>query len=293
MERKAKMTTTKTVNEKDTAETASQNENSKQIVLQPNHNVNVYTQAQLDLIKSTVAKGATNDEFKLFIVVAKRTGLDPFSKQIHFVKRGSQGTIQTGIDGYRAIAERSGTLAGIDDAIYDDEKAQHPNKASVTVYRIINGLRVPFTASARWQEYCPKPPNDFMWKKMPYLMLAKCAEALALRKAFPNDLSGLYTNEEMGQSETQTMEIKQVNNVSEKHWDNKPETIQNPKPHQEPKLSELAEKIIATIEVCFSKEEIFKLGEEINKFKKEKGITAYEWEMIKPKYLNKLKEFTK
>lgn len=159
-----------------------------------------YSQAQIDLIKRTVAKGATNDELKLFLVIANRTGLDPFSRQIYFVKRkswqGEVGVTQTGIDGYRAIAERSGELAGMEDIVYDTEEAKHPNKATAKIYRIIKGVRVPFIATARWNEYIPKAPNDFMWHKMPYLMLGKVAEALALRKAFPNDLSGLYTEEE-------------------------------------------------------------------------------------------------
>lgn len=189
------------------------------------------TPEQVDLIKSTVAKGATNDELQLFLYTAQRTGLDPLTKQIHFVKRKSkkfnkdtkiweevdQMTIQTGIDGYRVIAERSGSLAGIDDATYDSEKETHPNKATVTVWKIVNGIRVSFTASARWTEYAQVFEKDEyvdnkktgkkitvtgpMWLKMPYLMLAKCAEALALRKAFPNDLSGIYTNEEMAQAD--------------------------------------------------------------------------------------------
>lgn len=158
-----------------------------------------WTEQQVALITNTVAKGATPDELKLFLYTASRTGLDPLTRQIHFVKRGGQMTVQTGIDGYRAIAERSGTLAGIDDAVFDSEDGPRPNKASVTVYRLINGERVPFTASARWSEYAVE--GGFMWKKMPYLMLAKCAEALALRKAFPNDLTGLYTNEEMQQAD--------------------------------------------------------------------------------------------
>lgn len=161
----------------------------------------VYTREQVELIKRTVAKGATDDELKLFIVIANKAGLDPFTKQVHFVKRkskfGEVGTVQTGIDGYLAIAERSKQLAGIEDAVYDTEADKHPNKATVTVYRIVKGARVPFTASARWKEYVPPAPMDFMWNKMPYLMLGKVALALALRKAFPNDLSGLYTNEEM------------------------------------------------------------------------------------------------
>lgn len=157
--------------------------------------------AQLNLLKRTYAKDASTDEFALFVGVAKRSGLDPFTKQVHFVKRGGQMTVQTGIDGYRAIAERTGTLAGIDDATYDSEENTLPKKATVTIYRRVGDERVPFTASARWSEYFPGEKMGFMWKKMPYLMLGKCAEALALRKAFPNDLSGLYTNEEMHQAD--------------------------------------------------------------------------------------------
>lgn len=159
-----------------------------------------FSKSQIELITNTVARGATPDELKLFLYTAQRVNLDPLTKQIHFVKRGGQMTIQTGIDGYRVIADRSGTLAGIDDAVFDTESEDHPNKASVTVYRIVNGERVSFTASARWAEYAPQGNQAFMWTKMPYLMLGKCAEALALRKAFPNDLSGIYTNEEMEQA---------------------------------------------------------------------------------------------
>lgn len=180
------------------------------------------TREQIELIKDTVAKGATDNELKLFLYTASRTGLDPLTKQIHFIKRRTynkytreyeeRGTIQTGIDGYRVVASRNG-LAGIDDAIFDSEDKEHPNKATVTVYRNVGGTRVPFTASARWTEYVQESDEyengrktgrkvaTAMWKKMPYLMLAKVAEALALRKAFPNDLTGIYTNEEMDQAE--------------------------------------------------------------------------------------------
>lgn len=171
------------------------------------------TPEQIDLVKRTVAKGATDDELKLFLYTASRTGLDPLTKQVHFIKRkvwnnrtksyDEVGTTQTGIDGYRVVAQRN-KLAGIDDAIYDSEDGIHPKKATVTVYKLIEGTRVAFTASARWSEYVASDRDGnpvAMWKKMPYLMLAKVAEALALRKAFPNDLSGLYTNEEMSQAD--------------------------------------------------------------------------------------------
>lgn len=177
------------------------------------------TREQVELIKATVARGATDDELKLFLYTASRTQLDPLTRQIHFIKRrvwnsraqtyDEVGTIQTGIDGYRVVASRNG-LAGIEDAVFDDETASHPNKATVTVYRMVDGQRVPFTASARWNEYVQtKREKDgtqtpiAMWAKMPYLMLAKVAEALALRKAFPNDLSGIYTNEEMTQADSE------------------------------------------------------------------------------------------
>lgn len=161
-----------------------------------------FTNEQIALIKRTVAKGATDDELKLFLIVANKAGLDPFSKQIHFVKRKNTktgeyiGAIQTGIDGQRAIAERTGEYAGSDDVIYDSE-AKTPTWAKSSVYRIVKGVRVPFTATARWNEFKPAAPNDFMWNKMPYHMLGKVAEAQALRKAFPNDLSGIYVEEEM------------------------------------------------------------------------------------------------
>lgn len=160
-----------------------------------------WTPEQITLIKNTVAKDATDDELKLFLYTAKRTGLDPLTKQIHFVKRAGSMTIQTGIDGYRAIAERTGQLAGIEDAKYELGDSGLPIKALVIVYRIVKGLRVPFEASARWNEYVPKGGQSFMWQKMPFLMLGKVAESLALRKAFPMNLSGLYTTEEMQQAE--------------------------------------------------------------------------------------------
>ena len=170
-----------------------------------------WTSEQVELIKRTIAVGATNDELQLFLYQAKRTGLDPLSRQIHFVKRQDKGTIQTAIDGYRLVADRTGKYAGSDDYLFDEglNQFQHihsgrkaPITATVTVWKIVQGERCPFTATARWEEYFPGEKQGFMWKKMPYLMIGKCAESLALRKAFPAELSGLYTNEEMMQADT-------------------------------------------------------------------------------------------
>lgn len=170
------------------------------------------TAEQIELIKTTICNGATDNELRLFLYTAKKSGLDPLMRQIHAVKRKSKDkngqwrdvmSIQTGIDGYRLIAARTGLHAGTDEAVIV-EKNGLPVSASVTVYKMIGGQRVPFTATARFDEYCQRQstgePTKF-WKTMPFHQLAKCAESLALRKAFPQELSGLYTNEEMDQAD--------------------------------------------------------------------------------------------
>jgi len=152
----------------------------------------------------------STDDLLYFLNVCKRTGLDPLAKQIYAVYRwdyrtgAEKMTIQTSIDGQRLIAQKTSQYGGQDDVKFtpEDESSQYPTKASVTVYRLNpkTGERMPITATARWSEYVQlnkenKPTN--MWEKMPYTMLGKCAEALALRKAFPNELSGLYSEEEL------------------------------------------------------------------------------------------------
>ena len=160
---------------------------------------NNITPAQVDLIKSQIAKGATDDELKLFLHVADKSGLDPLSRQIYFIKRSGKMTIQTGIDGFRAVADRTGQYVGSSDPVFEDN-GKIPAKATVTVNKVVGGVVGNFTATARWEEYYPGKSQGFMWDKMPHTMLGKCAEALALRKAFPAQLSGLYTGDEMDQA---------------------------------------------------------------------------------------------
>ena len=160
------------------------------------------TRDQLDLIKHTVAAGATDAELKLFLYDCERRGVHPLDRLIHFTKRGGRYTPVVGIDFLRTRAADTGEMAGSDDAVFDKDA----RTATVTVYRLTRGTRYAYTATARYDEYVPDAgPNlrgDTLWRKMPHVMLGKCAEALALRKAFPQQLAGLYVKEELEQART-------------------------------------------------------------------------------------------
>jgi phage recombination protein Bet len=167
-----------------------------------------WTPEQTQLISSTIAPGCSQDELRLFAYACQRTGLDPFSKQIYAIKRGGNGgkmTIQAGIDGLRSIAERTGQLDGSEtfwcgaDGEWRDVwlDSKPPAAAKTIIYR--RGASRPFVGVARFADY---NAGQGLWNKMGAAMIAKCSEALALRKAFPADLSGVYTTDEMEQSET-------------------------------------------------------------------------------------------
>lgn len=187
-----------------------------------------WTEGQVRILKEMLAPRLSEGELRMFKYVCEKSGLDPFMRQIHAVKRWDpkrrrdSTTFQTGIDGYRVIAERSGEYAGSDKPIFVYQKRKKGEKinerdlrfpqvnlqsATVTVYRLVQSQRVGYTATAYWDEYaqytCKGVLHDF-WRKMPRGQLAKCAEALALRKAFPADLSGIYTFEEMQQASNPT-----------------------------------------------------------------------------------------
>src|SRR5262245_53425723 len=161
------------------------------------------TQAEVALIKKTVAAGATDEELRLFLHDCRRQGVHPLDKLLHFSKRAGRYTPITSIDFMRMRAAETADHAGTDDPIYDQpEDSDKPIRwAKTTVHKLVQGQRCPFTATARWTEYYPGKGQGFLWDKMPRLMLGKCAEALALRKAFPKQLHGIYEHAEMMQAE--------------------------------------------------------------------------------------------
>lgn len=175
------------------------------------------TTEQVDLIRRTLAAGATDDELALFIGHCNRTGLDPFARQIYLVPRRSKVNnvwvevhqTMVSIDGARLIAQRDEKYRGqlptewcADDGVWKDAwlSTDPPVAARVAVIHADYPDR-PVWGIARYGAYVQTiadgSPNTF-WRRMPEVMLAKCAEMLAMRKAFQQDLSGLVIEEESG-----------------------------------------------------------------------------------------------
>jgi phage recombination protein Bet len=173
----------------------------------------VITPEQLALIKQTIAKDATPVELQLFLYDNARRGIHPLDKLLHFAKRGGKYTPITSIDFMRSRAAQTQDYAGQEDAIFVGMPKAADFAARVTVYRLVHEQRCAFTATARWSEY--KPDQDFMWQKMPHTMLGKCAEALALRKAFPQELAGLYEAAELEQAEQARSVDRQTGEIVE------------------------------------------------------------------------------
>lgn len=165
----------------------------------------------------------TEAELEFFFAQCRRTRLDPVARQIYPVFRYDGRlkrkvmNVQVSIDGFRLIAARSGEYQGQTPTMWCGEDGEWrdiwlsktaPSAARVGVWR--RGFREPLYAVAIFDEYAQKTTSgDFMgmWGqgKPRANQIAKCAESLALRKAFPNDLSGLYTNDEMAQADNATV----------------------------------------------------------------------------------------
>ena len=152
---------------------------------------------QIDLLKRTICRGCSDDEMKLFLYTCTRLGLDPFLKQIYAIKRGGAMTIQISIDGYRLIAEKTKQYVPGREPSFQYDKDGKLMCATAYVKKLAeDGSWHEVCATAFMAEYAVTT-NTAFWGKMPHNQLAKCAESLALRRAFPAQLAGTYTQEEM------------------------------------------------------------------------------------------------
>lgn len=173
-----------------------------------------WSPSQIQLIKSQLISkggdkdpGPSDDELAYYWNICKATGLSPFRRQIYAIRRWDKGlgaykmVIQVGIGGLRAIASRTGQYAGSDEPLFDDglsayemkRQGRSPVAAKVTVYRLLGGVRCPFVGVALADEFRQNTP---LWVSMPFNQLAKCAEAQALSKAFPEEVAGLELSQE-------------------------------------------------------------------------------------------------
>lgn len=249
-----------------------------------------FNKDQVNLIKRNICKGASDDELKMFMWQCERTGLDPFARQIYSIERRENRngqwvavrSIQVSIDGFRLVAERSGKYAGQMGPFWCGEDGQWqdvwlskepPLAARVGVLR--EDFKEPCWGVARLDSYAQKTKEGKltrMWATMPDLMLSKCAEALALRKAFPQELSGLYTSDEMEQAQEAPREnphvTKATDIVPEIEYDENGEPVDNI-PSGNPELERMSK--------TMARPEFAKIQSEMRNIKEEAVLV--EWGM--------------
>lgn len=167
------------------------------------------TPDQARLLRRTLTRELSEDEHELFLNVCHRSGLDPFSRHLYPLRKNGRLTFESTIDGFRFSAEQTGKYAGQlgpewcgPDGAWKDiwTGDEPPTAARVGILR--SDFRKPVWGKALYAEYVKLEhgePTQF-WDRMAANQLAKCAEALGFRKAFPREFSGIYTSDEMAQA---------------------------------------------------------------------------------------------
>lgn len=211
-------------------------------VIQPDNKLAI-TNEHKQLAKNTIAKDLDDAEFALFLYECNRQGIHPLDRLLIPIKRndsdlgGKRLTFVTTVDLFRSRASDSGDYAGNEDPTFEYlEGAKNPQSATAIVWKMVQGQKCPFTATARWAEYYPGDKQGFMWRNKPHVMLGKCAEALALRKAFPKQLAGLFVQEEMERPDDVEPEREPIKPTTKKaepktvqaEFDQRPQPIVNP-----------------------------------------------------------------
>jgi phage recombination protein Bet len=178
---------------------------------------NIEQNELIETLEASLYPGATHNSIKLAIGYCKASNLDPMQKPVHIVPIWDKNagkmrdTIMPGIGLYRTQAARSGQYAGMSEAEFGPDVTENlsgvtvtfPQWARVIVKKLLpNGTVAEFSAKEYWKENYATAKKDTaqpnaMWKKRPYGQIAKCAEAQALRKAFPESVGAAPTAEEM------------------------------------------------------------------------------------------------
>lgn len=240
-----------------------------------------FTPDQERMILSQFLGGASKSEAAVLLEIVKRRRLDPFSRQVYFVKRWDAAkreevwAIQTSIDGLRSIAERTGKYDGQDEPEYGEDEAGKFCK--VRVYRKDWSPNRAAVGIAYLNEFIQKKKDGTVtsfWARMPRLMLAKCAEALAIRKAFPEDAAGLYISEEMPEERHPATahvealpapEPVKVEDTGPLSPGVDPPAMDAPPPEDDPEEFGEASAMRARIQACKSMGQLLVLGNELKK----------------------------
>jgi phage recombination protein Bet len=203
------------------------------------------TARQIELVRRTVARDCSREEFDLFIEAARQCRLDPFRRQIMpliFNKRQPERrrmVILVGVDGQRVLAQRCGNYRPASEPpeyIYRKELKGPNNPLGILYCRTrlwqqdSKGEWFPVVGQAYWEEFAPlrrkwqedpvtgqrRPTDEKLldpgssWPRMPRRMIAKCAEMQALRAGWPDQFGGLYAEEEMDWAKSLDLDASEI-----------------------------------------------------------------------------------
>lgn len=178
-----------------------------------------FSRDQIELVKRTVAKGSTDDELQMFLYLAQKYGLDPFRKEIWFIKRAkknadgkydyenAESVIMTSRDGYLKIAQSDPDFDGVKSfVVKEGDHFEIDAMTDQVVHRFgmkrgkIMGAwaiayhkkRKPVICFVEFDEYKGTGP---IWSKYPSAMIQKVAEVFVLKRQY--SINGLVTQEEI------------------------------------------------------------------------------------------------
>lgn len=195
----------------------------KDLATKDGHPLSISEKIDIMVQAGLIPRGVPPAQISVYSELCSRVGLDPFSRDAYLIKYG--GTYQTmfSFSGYLHIANTDGDFAGVDPVLYDGMPLHEfvksggavPVSASCTVWKMVQGNRVPFTADVLFSEYTTK---GGLWVTKPLTMIKKVATVHALRLAFPAKLRGTYIEEEMeaGIMDVQQQEDEAKESVTQK-----------------------------------------------------------------------------